>query len=222
MLLLLSLFIHLRGKIIKSFYSYTEVASLDSGKLLGSESTLFTTDAAASASSVSPALSASELGSASGAMAAANDDSPESSLDRQDIATGGAAPIAARESVVKYQMALKEELYTSRRGFTVFVGTWNVNGQSPGAEGVSRWLADEEEKPPDLYAVGFQELDLSKEAFLFNESPKEEEWRAAVAAGLHPGADYRQVKLVRLVGMMLVVFVKVGSLYCSAQNGQHL
>ncbi len=154
--------------------------------------------------------SAAGAGAGAGAGAAgADEDSPESSLNRQDIAMGGAAPIAARESVVKYQMALKEDQYTSVKTFTVFAGTWNVNGQSPGAENVGRWLADEEEKPPDLYVVGFQELDLSKEAFVFNESPKEDEWREAVADALHPSADYKRVKLVRLVGMMLVVFVKV-------------
>ncbi len=105
-------------------------------------------------------------------------------------------------------MSLKEEQYTSLRTFTVFVGTWNVNGQSPGGERVSRWLADEMEEPPDVYAVGFQELDLSKEAFVFNESAREDEWRDAVTAALHPAAEYKQVRLVRLVGMMLVVFVR--------------
>ena len=32
-----------------------------------------------------------------------------SEMNRQDIASGGVAPIAARETVFKYQMALKEE-----------------------------------------------------------------------------------------------------------------
>ncbi len=34
----------------------------------------------------------------------------ESEMNRQDIATGG--PIVARESVFKYQMAVKEDQYT--------------------------------------------------------------------------------------------------------------
>lgn len=40
----------------------------------------------------------------------------------------------------------------------------------------------------------FQELDLSKEAFLFNETPKEPEWMLAVYKGLHPDAKYALVR----------------------------
>lgn len=38
-------------------------------------------------------------------------ESPEISVPRQSIAKG-ATPIAARESVIKYQMAMKEQHYT--------------------------------------------------------------------------------------------------------------
>lgn len=61
---------------------------------------------------------------------------------------------------------------------------------------------------PDFYAIGFQELDLSKEAFLFNDTPREDEWRQVVAKSLHPKACYEQIALVRLVGMMLIVFAQ--------------
>ena len=60
--------------------------------------------------------------------AAQDDESPEQSLNRQDIAMG-VTPIAARESVIKYQMSMKEEHFTHLENFTIFVGTWNVNGQ---------------------------------------------------------------------------------------------
>ena len=38
-----------------------------------------------------------------------------------------------------------------------------------------------DEDAPDLYAIGFQELDLSKEAFVFMESEREAEWTMVVS-----------------------------------------
>lgn len=72
----------------------------------------------------------------------------------------------------------------------LFVGTWNVNGQAAGSTGLSDWLSCDAEAP-QLYAVGFQELDLSKEALLFADSPREEEWLTCVAMGLHPGEVHK-------------------------------
>ncbi|KAI1894880.1 hypothetical protein AGOR_G00120320 [Albula goreensis] len=103
-------------------------------------------------------------------------------------------------------MLKNEALYTYIRDFRFFMGTYNVNGQLP-KESLQPWLGCTEEAP-DFYCVGFQELDLSKEAFLFNETPKEQDWRKAVAESLHPDAKYALVKLVRLVGIMLLFYVK--------------
>ncbi|XP_021410419.1 type II inositol 1,4,5-trisphosphate 5-phosphatase isoform X2 [Lonchura striata] len=111
-----------------------------------------------------------------------------------------------RDTIVKSQLVQKEDSYTHIQNYRVFVGTYNVNGQSP-TESLQPWLRCDAE-PPDIYCVGFQELDLTKEAFFFNDTPKEEEWFKAVTDSLHPDAKYAKVKLVRLVGIMLLLYVK--------------
>ncbi|XP_037683597.1 type II inositol 1,4,5-trisphosphate 5-phosphatase isoform X2 [Choloepus didactylus] len=111
-----------------------------------------------------------------------------------------------RDTIVKSQLLQKEEEYTYIQNFRFFVGTYNVNGQSP-KECLRPWLSHGIQAP-DVYSVGFQELDLSKEAFFFHDTPKEEEWFKAVSEGLHPDAKYAKVKLIRLVGIMLLLYVK--------------
>uniref|UniRef100_A0A2K5C8P7 Type II inositol 1,4,5-trisphosphate 5-phosphatase n=1 Tax=Aotus nancymaae TaxID=37293 RepID=A0A2K5C8P7_AOTNA len=111
-----------------------------------------------------------------------------------------------RDTIVKSHLLQKEEDYTYIQNFRFFVGTYNVNGQSP-KECLRPWLSEGIEAP-DIYCVGFQELDLSKEAFFFHDTPKEEEWFKAVSEGLHPDAKYAKVKLIRLVGIMLLLYVK--------------
>ncbi|KAF0754717.1 inositol polyphosphate 5-phosphatase OCRL-1 [Aphis craccivora] len=118
----------------------------------------------------------------------------------------GTHTLSSRESVIQRQMILSEEQYTNAQNFSIYIGTWNVNGQ-PTMSSLNDWLICDSE-PPDIYAIGFQELDLSKEAFLFNDSPREEEWLQAVTKSLNSKGNYRKVSLVRLVGMMLIVFVK--------------
>ncbi|XP_069864877.1 type II inositol 1,4,5-trisphosphate 5-phosphatase isoform X1 [Dipodomys merriami] len=111
-----------------------------------------------------------------------------------------------RETIVKSHLLQKEEEYTYIQNFRFFVGTYNVNGQSP-KECLRPWLSHGIQAP-DVYCVGFQELDLSKEAFFFHDTPKEEEWFKAVSESLHPDAKYAKVKLIRLVGIMLLLYVK--------------
>ncbi|KAF3692173.1 Type II inositol 1,4,5-trisphosphate 5-phosphatase [Channa argus] len=111
-----------------------------------------------------------------------------------------------RDTLIKCELLKNEELYTYLENFSFFLGTYNVNGQAP-KESLRPWLSCTL-NPPDMYCVGFQELDLSKEAFFFNDTPKELEWTKSVCEALHPDAKYALVKLVRLVGIMLIFYVK--------------
>lgn len=97
--------------------------------------------------------------------------------ERESLARGMSS-LKGREYAIRLALEKKQEQYIDLKGITVYVATWNVNGQSPGSICLSEWLSRMSE-PPDIYAVGFQELDLSKEAFLFNDTPKEAEWRWA-------------------------------------------
>ncbi|ELT95411.1 hypothetical protein CAPTEDRAFT_130250 [Capitella teleta] len=118
---------------------------------------------------------------------------------------------SSRDNHIKLQMRERESDYTNLQPYRIFCGTWNVNGQQA-SEAINEWLCPaEDSEPPDIYAIGFQELDLSKNAYIFSESVREEDWYKRIKEALHPKAKYKKVvKLVRLVGMMLVVFIRKG------------
>ncbi|XP_065185036.1 inositol polyphosphate 5-phosphatase OCRL-like [Sycon ciliatum] len=106
--------------------------------------------------------------------------------------------------LLRCRMAEREADYTKTQHLRVFCGTWNVNGKAPPASLRDFLLVDD--PLPDVFVIGFQELDLRAEVLVLNETNREKEWISAIETTLGP--SYAEVKTVRLVGMMLVVFVR--------------
>ncbi|KAG9291950.1 hypothetical protein G9A89_004888 [Geosiphon pyriformis] len=105
---------------------------------------------------------------------------------------------------VAKRMLEREAEFIEQQTISVFAATWNVNGKFA-SDILDTWLACETE--PDIYAIGFQELDLSAEAFLLYDSTREEDWTSAVAHGL--GEHFTIVKDIQtdsagvgIMGMM--------------------
>lgn len=58
---------------------------------------------------------------------------------------------------------------------SIYTATWNVNGRPCGDTELKNWLSATE-NPPDIYAVAFQELDLSPRAITFSENRPDPIW----------------------------------------------
>ncbi|OTF70811.1 hypothetical protein BLA29_007011, partial [Euroglyphus maynei] len=105
-----------------------------------------------------------------------------------------------RELQIQTATEERKNEYVRYENYTIFIGTWNVNGQIMTKPEImqTHFLACDT-VAPDFYAIGFQELDLSKEAFLFNDNKKEDYWLQICEQSLHPDRKYFLLKKIRLI-----------------------
>ena len=108
-----------------------------------------------------------------------------------------------------------EGLRTETKEVTIMFATWNVNGKLPPAS-LEEWLvrAGGQGVSPDIYCIGFQELDLSASALVLGDTSKAEPWESCIAATLSKHGDYVKLATKLLVGIFLCVFVRRDVLRC--------
>uniref|UniRef100_A0A5S6QFB6 Rho-GAP domain-containing protein n=1 Tax=Trichuris muris TaxID=70415 RepID=A0A5S6QFB6_TRIMR len=108
--------------------------------------------------------------------------------------------------VVSYILQLREAEYCTYRKVRLLISTFNVNGQSPSECDLTPLLDSQVSPPADLYVLGFQELDLSQQTFLFDTTMREDQWARAIYVRLLKLGNYFEVKRVRLVGIYLLLY----------------
>eukprot|EP00038_Savillea_parva_P030608 m.78922 g.78922 ORF g.78922 m.78922 type:complete len:749 (+) comp9257_c0_seq2:202-2448(+) len=122
--------------------------------------------------------------------------------------------VSLKSAWIERRLKARESEFTRNDEVTVCAATFNVNGRKPydddGEElSMASWLADElPVESPDVYAIGFQELDLSKEAFLLNNSSHEAIWTSPIETALAARGTYAKLLSKQLVGILLMIYIK--------------
>jgi len=132
-------------------------------------------------------------------------DGNESEGKDGDGAPAGAAAAAAEGESKPEEGKIKIE----KKEVTIMFATWNVNGKMPPAS-LDEWLIRDGAAAvkPDIYCIGFQELDLSASALVLGDSVKAEPWENCIASTLSKHGDYVKLATKLLVGIFLCVFVR--------------
>ncbi|KAI8907876.1 Endonuclease/exonuclease/phosphatase [Gorgonomyces haynaldii] len=102
------------------------------------------------------------------------------------------------------QLRERELQFSNYSKLRLFTGTWNLNGQDV-QEQLNGWLNED----ADIIVLGFQELDLSTEAYLIVDTTKEDALCESIEIALSALPDvYSRITTKRLIGMFIVVYCK--------------
>ncbi|KAJ1727258.1 hypothetical protein LPJ61_004672 [Coemansia biformis] len=126
-----------------------------------------------------------------------------------------------KEAWILASLKKRRSEFLSQHGIRVFVGTWNVNGRGPAdSEELAQWhglCAQEDHSDgqtvgnsvPEVVVLGFQELDVRAEAFVYNNAAKDMEWTEAIEKSMGASGE-RLVKIAskQLIGMFIMVYVR--------------
>lgn len=122
----------------------------------------------------------------------------------------------------------REDEYTLYEQYHILVGTFNVNNrQAPTNILLEQWLyqvtdtdGKQEKIIPDIIAVGFQEIDTSGGAYLYDDKKKEDDWEKIVRKTIescyetnnNTNGKFELLNSVRLMGKIMLF---INQILCS-------
>lgn len=120
------------------------------------------------------------------------------------------SPIDTKERLEKRFKDREDEYFTYEK-FYVLIGTFNVNNRTaPAAVLLDEWIYRQIENSrrfPDIIAVGFQEIDTSGGAYIYDDRKKEDEWDQIIRRTIQSSYKskdeknrYQLLNRVRLMG----------------------
>ncbi|CAF3342970.1 unnamed protein product [Rotaria socialis] len=115
----------------------------------------------------------------------------------------------------------RENEYLIYKQHYILAGTFNVNNrQAPPNTLLEEWLyrvtdsAKGKHIVPHIIAVGFQEIDTSSGAYIYDDKKKEDEWEQIVRRTIkhcykskHNADEFQLLNRIRLMGILLFVYV---------------
>jgi hypothetical protein len=125
------------------------------------------------------------------------------------------SPSADTHKRLEKRFKEREDEYTTYQPFYILIGTFNVNNRAaPSTTSIDEWLTRQIESEgqrmtfgPDIIAVGFQEIDTSSGAYIYDDKKKEDEWEKVVRKTIqscYKAKDekhkYQLLGRIRLVG----------------------
>ena len=123
------------------------------------------------------------------------------------------------EATERFEKRLKEreDEYTIYKQFYVLIGTFNVNNRQPPTNILlEEWLQCAKDNDcrrqihPDIIAVGFQEIDTSSGAYIYDDRRKEDEWECVVRKTIEScykskidNQKFQLLNRIRLMGKLI-------------------
>ncbi|KAJ2885193.1 hypothetical protein H4R27_001564 [Coemansia aciculifera] len=124
-----------------------------------------------------------------------------------------------KEAWILHALKKRRTEFLDSHTITAFVGTWNVNGRAPASPtALASWLGfipkDSGQTAltslPELLVLGFQELDVRAEAFVYNNAVKDVEWTDAIEGCMGSTQHaYRKLASKQLIGMFIMVYARI-------------